>query len=196
MVCLNSYSFLRAALPLASCFRTALSNRSYFLTLGRSSSESESRELRGDRPDVFALIRSRCFRTKFRSFCRAFFTFPVGVAGGMAGADADRGVAGGIERARERGGGGVSTELRGVVAGERSCPVSSRRAGILVWAALLLFVKVLACWTRCVGRAAASVMLGQPSAVARRLISLTCARCAASRAPSLHLPGSLASNLL
>ena len=127
MVCLNSYNFRRAARPLASCFRTALSNLSYFLTLGRSSSLSESRELRGDRPDVFARMRSRCFRTKFRSFCRAFFTFPVGVAGGMAGADADRGVAGGIERARERGGGGVSTELRGVVAGLLS---SSRRAGI------------------------------------------------------------------
>ena len=133
MVCLNSYNFRRAALPLASCFRTARSNRSYFLTLGRSSSLSESRELRGDRPDVFARMRSRCFRTKFRSFCRAFFTFPVGVAGGMAGALADRGVAG-IERARERGGGGVSTELRGVVAGLLS---SSRRAGILVVLLLL-----------------------------------------------------------
>jgi hypothetical protein len=54
----------------------------------------------------------------------------------MAGADADRGVAGGIERARERGGGGVSTELRGVVAGLLS---SSRRAGILV-VVLLLWV--------------------------------------------------------
>ena len=146
MVCLNSYNFRRAALPLASCFRTARSNRSYFRTLGRSSSLSESRELRGDRPDVFARMRSRCFRTKFRSFCRAFFTFPVGVAGGMAGALADRGVAG-IERARERGGGGVSTELRGVVAGLRS---SSRRAGILVFAAVLFCVNVLGCWRRCV----------------------------------------------
>ena len=54
----------------------------------------------------------------------------------MAGAEADRGVAGGIERARERGGGGVSTELRGVVAGLLS---SSRRAGIF-WAAMLLWV--------------------------------------------------------
>ena len=123
-------------------FRTARSSLSYFRTLGRSSSLSESRELRGDRPDVFALIRSRCFRTKFRSFCLAFFTFPVGVAGGMAGAEADRGVAGGIERARERGGGGVSTELRGVVAGLLS---SSRRAGILVPLMILCW-----CWTGCV----------------------------------------------
>ena len=139
MVCRSSYNFRRAALPLASCFRTARSNRSYFRTLGRSSSLSESRELRGDRPDVFARMRSRCFRTKFRSFCRAFFTFPVGVAGGMAGALADRGVAG-IERARERGGGGVSTELRGVVAGLRS---SSLRAGILV---VVLLLWVSTCW--------------------------------------------------
>ena len=140
MVCLSSYNFRRAARPLASCFRTALSNLSYFLTLGRSSSLSESRLFRGLLPDVFARMRSRCFRTKFRSFCLAFFTFPVGVAGGMAGAEADRGVAGGIERARERGGGGVSTELRGVVAGLLS---SSRRAGILVFGLLCFCVSTL-----------------------------------------------------
>ena len=57
----------------------------------------------------------------------------------MAGAEADRGVAGGIERARERGGGGVSTELRGVVAGE-CC--SSRRVGILVFGLLCLCVSL------------------------------------------------------
>jgi len=62
---------------------------------------------------------------------------PVGVTGGIAGAEADRGVAGGraSSRAQLRGG-GVSTELRGVVAGLRS---SSRRAGIggLVFLVLL-----------------------------------------------------------
>ena len=136
MVCLNSYNFRRAALPLASCFRTALSSLSYFRTLGRSSSLSESRLFRGERA-VFALIRSRCFRTRFRSFCRAFFTFPVGVTGGIAGAEADRGVAGGLASSFAHTlGGGVSTELRGVVAGLLS---SSRRAGIggLVFLVLL-----------------------------------------------------------
>ena len=183
MVCLNSYSFRRAARPLASCFRTARSNLSYFRTLGRSSSLSESRELRGDRPLPAARMRSRCFRTKFRSFCLAFFTFPVGVAGGMAGADADRGVAGGLASSfAQTLGGGVSTELRGVVAGLRS---SSRRAGI--WWSGVSGVAVRWCWRRCVGRVAASVMLGQPSAVAVRLISHL--RTAASRAPPLHLPG-------
>ena len=140
-------------------------------------------------------MRSRCFRTKFRSFCLAFFTFPVGVAGGMAGALADRGVAG-IERARERGGGGVSTELRGVVAGLRS---SSRRAGILV-SVLLLCVNVLGCWRRCVrgGRVARrSVMLGQPPLVAVRLISSSAAHSKQLGELVRHLtgPGSLASNL-
>ena len=82
----------------------------------------------------------------------------------MAGALADRGVAG-IERARERGGGGVSTELRGVVAGLLS---SSRRAGIggLVFLVLLgVGVGRVACTVgaRC---DAAFVMLGQPPLVA------------------------------
>ena len=115
-----------------------------------------------------------------------FFTFPVGVAGGMAGALADRGVAG-IERARERGGGGVSTELRGVVAGLLS---SSRRAGIGLVLLVLLCVGVWglrARWARCVN---ASVMLGQPPLVAPRLISLTCAHSGKQvGALSLHLPG-------
>ena len=79
----------------------------------------------------------------------------------MAGADADRGVAGGIERARERGGGGVSTELRGVVAGLLS---SSRRAGICGLVLLVLLcvgVGRVACTLGAALRNA-SVMSGQP----------------------------------
>ena len=183
MVCLYSYNFRRAARPLASCFRTALSSLSYFRTFGRSSSESESLLFLGDRA-VFARMRSRCFRTRFRSFCRAFFTLPVGVTGGIAGALDERGVCGGraSSRAQLRGG-GVSTELRGVVAGLLS---SSRRAGI--WWSGVSGVAVRWYWTRCLGRAAASVTLGQPSAVAPRLISHL--RTAAQAEPlPRHLPG-------
>ena len=86
-------------------------------------------------------------------------------------------------------------------ASRRSCAASSRgfgprRGGPAFLVSLVLWcVNVLACWTRCVGRVAASVMLGQPPLVAVRLISHL--RTAAKQSPSLHVPGPvLASNLL
>ena len=117
---------------------------------------------------------------------RRFFTFPLASPGGMAGALADRGVAG-IERARERGGGGVSTELRGVVAGLRS---SSRRAGILVFGLLCAFcvsTLVLVVFTRG-GTLRRGVRDVGAASAGRGVIDFS-QRAQRQAEPDLHLPG-------